>query len=106
MRDALWRDGLPIVRHLTGLPDGKARGLLGSLLKSTNDDCAKVYRALREAEDLRPAVPVAWLKAACDEGRSQRRPSRVADAMAGIGFAPADDRGPVLELFPHERNAP
>jgi hypothetical protein len=57
----LRRDGLLIVRKLTGKSETSARTFLGSLLKSTRDDCARVYRVVREADDLRPADPVAWL---------------------------------------------
>jgi hypothetical protein len=103
MRDALWRDGIPILRKLTGLPDGKARGLLGSLLKGTHDDCARVYRVLREADNLGPADPVAWIKAACDDARAQRKPGRVADSLAGIFGIPAPTDGPpTLDLYHNE----
>jgi hypothetical protein len=100
MRDVLWRDGLPIVQTLTGMPQSKARSLLGSLLKSTNDDCARVYRVLREAHDLRPVAPVAWIKAACNDGRPK---GRLADSLAGIfgGTAGRDDP-PTLDLYSNE----
>jgi hypothetical protein len=53
--------GTLIERKLAGLPDGQARIFLGSLLKSTGDDCVRVHRALREADYLDPADPVDWL---------------------------------------------
>lgn len=100
IREALWRDGIPILRKLTGLPDGKARSLLGSLLKATRDDCARAYRVIREADDLRPADPVAWLRAACNDARVI---NRVAEAMAGIcGTPDATDEAPTIDLFQNE----
>jgi predicted nucleic acid-binding protein len=101
MRDTLWRDGAPIVRRLTGLPEIRVRALLGSLLKSTQDDCARLYRVLREADDLRPVDPVAWLKAACNDGR-QRKPGRLADSLAGIYGIEPNGRAPTLDLYPDE----
>ena len=65
MRQTLWRDGVPIIRALVGLSDQRARILLGKLLKDSHDDCAKVYRALCEARDLKPADPAGWITAAC-----------------------------------------
>jgi hypothetical protein len=103
MREVLWRDGLPIIRKLTGLPDDKSRTLLGRLLKATHDDCAKVYRALRQAEDLNPADPIAWLRAACNDASRHQKPNRVADALAGIfGSTPPPDDEPILDLVPGE----
>jgi hypothetical protein len=102
MRETLWRDGIPIMRNLTGWPDGKTRSFLGSLLKSTNDNCARVYRVIREADDLRPADPVAWLKAACDDGRAQRKPDhRMATVAAILKIPPPPDAWePTLDLTP------
>ncbi|NBW77378.1 MAG: winged helix-turn-helix domain-containing protein [Sphingomonadaceae bacterium] len=61
IRDELWQRGLPILRRLSGIPDAKARALLGRLLKSARDDCARVLAALDEAQDMRPVDPVSWL---------------------------------------------
>lgn len=61
MRTVLFRDGIPIVRKLIGGSDSGARTVLGRLLKETQDDCSRVYAALREAESLHPADPSAWL---------------------------------------------
>jgi hypothetical protein len=95
MRDVLWRDGLPILRKLTGKSETSVRSVLGSLLKSTHDDCARVYSALREAENLGPADPVAWLKAACSDTRAK---NRIADSLAGIyGIEP--DGPPTIDMF-------
>ena len=61
MRETLFRDGVPVIRALLGKSDRQARAMLGSLLKATCDDCARVYGLIREAESLRPADPQAWL---------------------------------------------
>ncbi len=61
IREALWRDGLPIIRALIGSSDAQARAFLGKLLKASHDDCARVYGAVREAESLKPVDPKAWL---------------------------------------------
>lgn len=60
-RAELWGEGLSLLRGLTGKPEGPCRALLGKLVKSTRDDCPAVMRALREAVDIRPVEPVAWL---------------------------------------------
>jgi hypothetical protein len=100
MRDVLWRDGLPIVRKITGMPEKAARTLLGRLLKSTHDDCARVYRALREAENLGAADPVAWLNAACNDTRVK---NRITDSLAGIyGIDVPTDELPTINLFSNE----
>jgi uncharacterized protein YdaU (DUF1376 family) len=64
MRAALFRDGVPILIRLTGKADGACRALLGRLLQAAADDCAGLYRAIREAESAPPADPGAWLAAA------------------------------------------
>ena len=64
VRAELWRDGLAILRGLTGKADGPMRTLLGKFLKAAHDDCALVLVKLRAAADLRPAEPVAWITAA------------------------------------------
>lgn len=74
IRDAMWRDGLPILRFLTGKSESTCRAFLGKLLKATHDDCARVYAVLREAESLRPAEPGAWLMRACAATSSGPRP--------------------------------
>jgi hypothetical protein len=65
VRDALWRDGPPILRVLLGTSDRQTRNFLGGLTKLAHDDCSAVYAALREAESLRPIEPQAWLRQAC-----------------------------------------
>jgi uncharacterized protein YdaU (DUF1376 family) len=49
-RAELWASGLPLIRQLVGKSESASRALLG--------------RFLRQAADLRPAEPVAWITAA------------------------------------------
>jgi uncharacterized protein YdaU (DUF1376 family) len=70
IRDQLWEDGLPLLRALTGKPDGASRTLLGKLLRDARDDCARMLAALREAADARPIDPVSWLTEAVKERRN------------------------------------
>lgn len=69
-RTSLFRDGLQQIRQMTGLPDARARALLGKLLKTCNDNAATVSAVVAEAHDLRPAEPVAWLMRAAQMRRS------------------------------------
>lgn len=64
-RSQLWSEGLATYRRLTGKGDGPSRSALGRLCKTTRDDCATVLAALREADDLRPLDPMAWLTRRC-----------------------------------------
>lgn len=96
VRDELWQAGLPIIRELTGLPEAKARAMLGRMLKAAGDDCAKVLRAIREAADTRPVDPAAWLMAACKpqtgnpflavarDAAAQRAPPLLIEGLAAI----------------------
>ena len=61
IRDALWRDGPPIVQNLVGCSERETRGLLGKMLKNAHNDCRAVYDAVRAAEDQKPMNPRAWL---------------------------------------------
>lgn len=70
-RSLLFRDGLWLLRFMTGKPDDAARTMLGRLLKDTGDDAAVAYRIVTDAASLRPANPAAWIMAA---GHSHRRP--------------------------------
>ena len=95
-RDAVWKYGLPTIRALTGLPEGKARAMLGRMLKAAGDDCARVSRIIGEAADTRPVDPAAWLMAACKpqtgnpflavgrDAASQRAPPLVIEGLAAI----------------------
>jgi hypothetical protein len=53
---------------------------------------------VREADDMQPADPVAWLKAACNDARAK---NRVADSLAGI-FGLEPDGPPTLDIFPDD----
>lgn len=64
---------MALLRGLTGKPEGSTRALLGRLLKTARDDCPAVMRALREAADLRPVEPVAWLTAALSRPDADQR---------------------------------
>lgn len=61
IRDRLWREGLPIIRDLTGLSESQARAFLGGLVKRAADDCSRVFRVVQEAGSLRPIDPKGWL---------------------------------------------
>lgn len=82
MRAALFRDGLPILRALTGKSEAQCRATLGGLLKTAQDDCARLYSLLREAESLVPADPLAWLNGALrTKGQGPDRRGRTDWAM-------------------------
>ena len=95
-RMELWGEGLDLLRGLTGKPDGSTRGILGRLLKTARDDCPAVMRALREASDLRPADPVAWLTAALNRPDDDTRLLAAAGLLPGV----ATLDGEAMELFP------
>lgn len=63
-RTRLFRDGLAHYRALTGKAEGPSRTRIGQLLRLAKDDAARVFEALAEARDLRPADPEAWLSRA------------------------------------------
>lgn len=63
-RDQIWTEGVTILRRLTGQADRPARAALGRLLRTSGDDCAKVFNVLWDATDARPVDPMAWLVAA------------------------------------------
>jgi len=80
VRKALWDEGVPILRRLVGKSETQTRGLLGRLLRDAKDDCAVMLATLRDAEDLRPIDPVAWLtEAARDRGIKTGSLQRIAD---------------------------
>lgn len=65
-RTDLFQTGLATVRRLTGLPDGRARALLGKCLKASGDNATIVSDAIARCADTRPADAVPWLIQACD----------------------------------------
>lgn len=86
IRSLVYSDGLPIIRGLTGQSEAQARTLIGRLLRECQDDCARLHTALREAHDLKPADPVAWLFGAVKRrggaGPPVERTAWIRDAMA------------------------
>jgi hypothetical protein len=70
-RAEIWREGLHILRSLTGKPENVSRGFLGRMLKILADDCDAGMAVLLEAESLRPVGPEAWVIKAC-EARGKR----------------------------------
>jgi hypothetical protein len=91
IRDALWRDGIPILCSLLGKSDRQSRAFLGGLLKAGRDDCARIYNALREAESLRPIDPAAWLTRACGVQAPKTPPPKMAHLAAAYGIGPPRD---------------
>ncbi len=73
VRTILFRDGLALLRRLTGMPEQATRRLVAKLLRDARDDAALVAEAIRRADDLRPAEPVAWL---CGSVRALANPRR------------------------------
>lgn len=69
-RTLLWQEGIPIIRRLTGKPDGACRGQLGRWLKDLRDDCPGMLRVLQDAAAADPAEPSSWITAAVT-GRSR-----------------------------------
>lgn len=61
-RTALFREGLEILRSMSGKPDSGCRQLLGKWLKACGDDAAAVLATIRRAAALHPAEPVAWIE--------------------------------------------
>jgi len=74
--DLLWREGIPILMHLTGKSDGQCRGLLGRLRSNVQNDCPKLLMILQQARDLRPTDPVAWITAATQDRQRQQHARR------------------------------
>lgn len=63
-RDALWRDGVSILKAMTGKTDGAARSLIGRWCRDASDDCALVLSKIRTAQTERIGDPVSWITAA------------------------------------------
>lgn len=63
-REVLWRDGLSILKAISGKTDSGARQLLGKWLKASRDDCALVMSKIVAARDNRVGEPVSWITAA------------------------------------------
>lgn len=63
-RDALWRDGVSILKAMTGKTDGAARSLIGRWCRDARDDCSIVLSKIRTAQAERIGDPVSWITAA------------------------------------------
>lgn len=63
-RDALWSEGVSILKATTGKTDGAARAVIGRWCRDAGDDCALVLQKLRAAQRDRIGDPVAWVTAA------------------------------------------
>lgn len=75
-RDTLWAEGLPILERMIGKPPSQCRSVLGRLLRDVQDDCPRALCVLREAEQLRPADPLAWItRAAAPQSGRPARPA-------------------------------
>ena len=91
VRDQLWGEGVPAIRAMIGKPEAASRAFLGRLLRDARDDCALVLAKIRQAADLRPVDPAAWLSAACREKPLSGAGSMLRDAIAGTLIPPPDD---------------
>lgn len=56
----LWGEGVPILISL-GLPEARARSMIGSWLKQWHDDAQLVLGAIQRARDQRVVEPIAWI---------------------------------------------
>ena len=89
VRTQLFSEGLRRLRGITGQPEGKSRALIGRWLKATHDDASEVLRAIREAADLRPSDPVAWMEAAMrPKPRAMTRDEQVRATWGNIEIIP------------------
>lgn len=79
-RDQLWVNGLAVVRHSTGLPDKRARSLMGRWLKDCRDSAETLNAILTDAADTRPIEFEAWVtqavKARCNPHAIQQQRAR------------------------------
>lgn len=96
-RTMLFGEGMERVMRLTGKPQRAARGLLGQWLKVADDDAALVNLTLIEAEQMRPADPVAWILAALQFRTGQRPGQRTSSPLDGW-VAMARDNRPTFDV--------
>lgn len=97
-RTQLFRTGLADLRHVTGLPDGRARALLGKCLKAAGDNVPVVAEAIARCVDARPADPVPWLLQACQASQFRNGFLAViaAEGWGEGGPEPEEARNPFL----------
>jgi hypothetical protein len=78
-RAELWAYGLPLVRQLLGKSEPASRSILGRFLRDGRDDCPRVLATLRQAADLRPVDPAAWITAALQNRAATGMQGRIDD---------------------------
>jgi hypothetical protein len=91
-RHRLFAEGVPMIRHLTGLSDRSARSGIGLLMKEAKDDAARVLEIIRRAIDLRPIDPMAWLRAAVKAEPKRHLPADIMEAFLAAERDAADGR--------------
>jgi hypothetical protein len=62
-RTNLFRNGLGILKRITGKTESSLRPMLGRWLKTANDDSVWLMRKIEDAERERMAEPVSWIEA-------------------------------------------
>jgi len=84
-RHELWGEGVPILISL-GLPEVRARSMIGSWLKQTRDDAQLVLGAIQRARDQHVVEPIAWItraiprKQESNHARRQDKPTNMESA--------------------------
>lgn len=81
-RDDLWKNGVAILKSISGMTDGAARSMIGKWLKSAKDDCSLVLGKIRMAKADRIGEPVSWITAAIQGAQGPPKPRTVAEAAA------------------------
>ena len=99
VRTVLFRDGLALLRRLTGMPEQATRRLVAKLLRDAHDDAGLVLAVLHAADEMRPAEAVAWIVAAVRTRANPRRSrlDRMADAMGLVPITELDAEASVVE---------
>lgn len=80
-RADLFRDGLAVLRQITGKNESAARTLIGRWLKTVRDDARLVLRTIEDARSEEAADPVPWIEASL---RGPRRPEVGSLAFANM----------------------
>ena len=106
VRTILFRDGLALLRRLTGMPEQATRRLVAKLLRDAHDDAGLVLEVLRAADEMRPAEAVAWIVAAVHTRANPRRSTldMVADAWGLTSIDALDAEAAVVDA--HAESAP
>lgn len=101
-RTRLFRDGLARVRALSGKSEPQVRSLLGRWLKAAGDDASRVTRLIDQAEDLRPAEPIAWIEAGL-RGRSDPFLATIRADLSGASTPAIAAETPIETMLRLER---